>query len=116
MHQPDLIVGVGADVAKALAARLNTRGHRTVLVKVDFPGRLNLNSRFIPKGRQLISSFDHDPGPLKREIRELLVGTPDSDGHIQRAIETDWYYFAEMKRSIATTLARYFRRKLFTDC
>ena len=105
MLRPDIIVGVGNDVANALAAHLERARNSSVLVKVAFPGRLNLNSRFVPKGERLIRTNNYDPAPLKREMREQLVGTPDYKQLICKAIDTDWHYFAEMKKPLKECVA-----------
>ena len=104
--QPDIIVGVGNDVASALARGITRDGKRNIVVKIPFPGRLNLNSRWVPKGNRLITNENYDPEPVKADLASLLAGTPDREGVIRRAIETDWYYFREMKACLTRKLAR----------
>ena len=104
--QPDIIIGVGNDVAAALVRGLSQDGKRNIVVKIPFPGRLNLNSRWVPKGNRLIRNQNYDPEPVRAYLASLLAGTPDSEGVIRRAIETDWYYFKEMKAYLTKQLAR----------
>lgn len=104
--QPDIIIGVGNDVAAALVRGLTQDGKRNIVVKVPFPGRLNLNSQWVSKGKQLVKIENYDPQPDKAEMRALLKGTPDRKGLIHRAIETDWYYFRGMKRHLADKILR----------
>ena len=77
-----------------------------IVIRIPFPGRLNLNSRWVPKGKQLIRMGNYDPEPDKAMIRDLLAGTPETIDSIQKAIDTDWYYFREMKRHIADQIAK----------
>jgi len=98
--QPDIIVGVGRDVAFALSTGLKEEGKRNIVIKVDFPGRLNLNSRWLPKGKALIRNGKYNAAPFKAELAALTSGTPDHGGNIAKAIETDWYYFLAMKQQI----------------
>ena len=103
--QTDLIIGVGNDVARALKVGLKKDGKPDMVAKVPFPGRLNLNSRWVPEGKKLIITENHDPTPDKAEMYALLAGTPDDTGLIHRAIEVDWYYFTEMKRRLTNRVA-----------
>jgi hypothetical protein len=103
--QPDLIIGVGNDVAHALAAGLGKDGKPGIVARVPFPGRLNLNSRWVPEGKRLIRTSGYDPAPDKAAMYALLAGTPDNRGLIRRAIETDWYYFTKMKRCLTNRVA-----------
>jgi hypothetical protein len=96
--QPDVIIGVGGDVASAVRRGLSKDGESIAVVKVAFPGRFNLNSRWVPRGKELIALEGYDPRPFKDDLRALLAGTPDPRGRTQKAIETDWCYFQEMKR------------------
>jgi len=91
--KPDVVVGVGNDVAYALRRNLD---HEVKMLKIAFPGRLNLNSRYIPEGKQLIESGYNHMVDIAR-IQELVQGTPDKDKKIAKAIKTDWYYFREME-------------------
>lgn len=99
--QPDIVVGVGNDVANAL--RHNLDNGKTML-KIPFPGRLNLNSWYIPKGKRLIKEKNHNHLEDIARIQALVQGTPDKDGAIAKAIKTDWYYFREMKTCITKKL------------
>lgn len=58
--QPDVVVAAGNDVARALARGLKQGDIAPFLVKVPFPGRLNLNSRWVPVGKKLAQG-GHDP-------------------------------------------------------
>lgn len=99
--QPDVIIGVGNDVTAAINRCLAEDMKRTIkVVRVPFPGRLNLNSRWVPKGKEFVKTEGHDPNSDKAEMRALVRGTPDKKGLIQRAIETDWYYFRALKECI----------------
>ena len=102
--QPDIIIGVGNEVSSALKRGLEQDGKHNILVKIPFPGRLNLNSRWVPEGKLLIRTKDYDPKPDKTNLRILLQGTPDRKGLIRRAIEIDWYYFKEMRKRFARKL------------
>jgi len=101
--QPDIVVGVGDDVANALRHNLD---NEKIMLKIPFPGRLNLNSRYIPKGKRLIREKNHNHLEDIARIQALVQGTPDKDGAIAKAIQTDWYYFREMKSYINRELAR----------
>ena len=103
--QPNIIIGVGNDVTRALNRCLEG-DKKHIIIRVPFPGRLNLNARWIPKGRQLVKTKDYDPATDKAEMHALLSGTPDKRKAIHRAIETDWYYFREMKAFLSEKLAR----------
>jgi len=98
--QPDIIIGVGNDVTAALRRGLRQDGKDDILIKVPFPGRLNLNSRWVPRGRRLIKVEHYNPELDKASIRTVLRGTPDREGPIHRAIETDWYYFREVRKCL----------------
>ena len=98
--QSDIIIGVGNDATAALRRGLRQDGKDDILIKVPFPGRLNLNSRWVPRGRRLIKVEHYDPEPDKASIRAVLRGTPDREGLIHRAIETDWYYFQEVRKCL----------------
>ena len=103
--QPNVIIGVGNEVANALERNLKTEEKfKFVLLKVPFPGRLNLNSRWIPKGKHLIETKNCDPTIEVTEMKALLKGTPDEKGRVHRAIKTDWYYFRKMKSYIIREL------------
>ncbi len=103
--QPDIIIGVGNTVANALERYLATeQKSKLVILKVPFPGRLNLNSRWIPEGKKLIETKNYDPATDMAEMKVLLKGTPDKDGRVDRAIKTDWYYLREMKSYITKEL------------
>jgi len=104
--RPDIIICAGNDVANALVKGLKEAGKRNIVVKIPFPGRLNLNSRWVPKGKELIKTGRYDPEPFKAKLVSLLRGTPDKKGLIRRSIETDWYFFMEMKRYIAERVAQ----------
>ena len=104
--QPDVIIGVGNDVTATLKRALEQDGKHNILVKIPFPGRLNLNSRWVPEGKLLIRTKNHDPEPDKTNLRFVLQGTPDRRGLVRRAIEIDWYYFREMKAYLAKELGR----------
>ncbi len=99
--QPDIVVGVGNDVAKALE---NNLAHRVKLFKIPFPGRLNLNARYVPEGKKLIKNGYNHMVDIAR-IQGLVRGTPDKDEKIAKAIKTDWYYFRKMET--------YFHKVLF---
>lgn len=104
--QPNVIIGVGNEVANALARNLKTEQEsKSPILRVPFPGRLNLNSRWIPKGKHLIETEKHDPSIEIAEMKALLKGTPDGKDRMHRAIETDWYYFREMKAYFIKKLA-----------
>ena len=104
--QPDIIIGVGNDVTAALRRGLRQDGKDDILIKVPFPGRLNLNSRWVPEGKRLIRMESHDPEPDRMNLRILLQGTPDRKGLISKTIQVDWYYFREMKKYIAEKVGR----------
>ncbi|MGB2827693.1 MAG: hypothetical protein WBC50_05805 [Dehalococcoidales bacterium] len=91
--KPDVVVGVGNDVAYAIRRNYDSE---VKMLKIAFPGRLNLNSRYIPEGKQLIESGYNHMVDIAR-IQELVQGTPDKDKKIAKAIKTDWYYFREME-------------------
>jgi len=100
--QPDIIIGVGNEVTSAITRNLKTnKQSEIIIIKIPFPGRLNLNSRWIPKGKNLIRTKNYDPNIDMTEMQALLKGTPDKKGRLHRAIQTDWYYFREMKLCIA---------------
>jgi len=106
--RPDIIIGVGREVANAIVRNLKReREPNVVVLGVPFPGRLNLNSRWVPKGRELIKVENYDPAIDISEMQALLKGTPDMKGRVGRAISTDWYYFREMKAFIS---------KQFSNC
>lgn len=105
--RPDVIIGVGNEVASAIVRNLEKEHESEILVlKVPFPGRLNLNSRWVPRGRELIKTRNHDPTVDISEMQALLKGTPDRKGRINRAINTDWYYFRRMKARLTKELGR----------
>jgi len=103
--QPNIIIGVGNDVTNALNRCIGADKKHTI-IRVPFPGRLNLNSRWIPKGKQLVKTTKYDPAIDKAEMHTLLSGTPDERKTIHGAIETDWYYFREMKAFLIEELAK----------
>ncbi|MFC2012884.1 hypothetical protein ACFLUE_01200 [Chloroflexota bacterium] len=104
--QPNIIIGVGNDVANALERNLKTEKKlKLVMLKVPFPGKLNLNALWIPKGKHLIKTENHDPAIDTSEMKALLKGTPDKEGRVDRAIRTDWYYFREMKSCLTKKLS-----------
>ena len=74
------------------------------MLKIPFPGRLNLNSRYIPKGKRLIREKNHNHLEDIARIQALVQGTPDKDGAIAKAIKTDWYYFRKMNSYIVKEL------------
>ena len=100
--KPDIVIGVGNDVAKALETNL---AHRAKLLDIPFPGRLNLNSRYVSKGKRLIKEENHNPLEDIARIQSAIEGTPDKDGKIAKAIKTDWYYFREMETNFRTVLS-----------
>jgi len=103
--KPNVIIGVGNEVANALKRSLTAEQKlKFVMLRVPFPGRLNLNSRWIPKGKNLIETKNHNPAIDITEMKALLKGTPDKKGRVDRAIKTDWYYFREMKSYITKEL------------
>ena len=103
--QPDVIIAGGNTVADALERNLTTEQKRKfVILRIPFPGRLNLNARWIPKGKNLIETKNHNPAIDITEMKALLKGTPDKKGRVDRAIKTDWYYFREMKSYITKEL------------
>jgi len=105
--QPDIIIGVGNEVANAIARNLQGEHvHDITVLRVPFPGRLNLNSRWVPKGRELIKTKNYDPTTDVSEMQDLVKGTPDVKGRVGRAIKTDWYYFQRMKVYISEQLAK----------
>ena len=58
--QPDIIIGVGNDVYAAI--KRNLRPELNIrIIKIPFPGRLNLNSKFIPLGKRLIKDKEYNP-------------------------------------------------------
>ena len=99
--QPDIVIGVGKDVAEAIRRNLRSE----ILVEIPFPGRLNLNSRFVPRGKRALENGFDRRGEIAK-LADLLQGTPDSDGKIAGVIKTDWYYFAEMRDRFNTFMAR----------
>lgn len=102
--QPDMIIGVGNDVFNAI--KLNVKPDKHIkLLKIPFPGRLNLNSRFIPKGKKLIKDQKYNPIDDISRIQTAMGGTPDSDGKIAEAIKNDWYYFKKMETYFKNTLS-----------
>ncbi len=105
--RPDIIIGVGNFVANAIARNLQGEHVNDITVlRVPFPGRLNLNSRWVPKGRELIKTKNYDPTSDVSEMQALVKGTPDVKGRVGRAIKTDWYYFKRMKVCISEQLAK----------
>jgi len=102
--QPDIVIGVGNDVTATLRRGLRQDGKDNILIKVPFPGRLNLNSRWVPKGRDLIKTKNYDPTTDVSEMQALVQGTPDVKGRMGKAIKTDWYYFRTMKVCIGEQL------------
>jgi len=92
--EPDIVIAVGDDVYSTL--RQNMAGSAKLL-KIPFPGRLNLNSRWVPLGKRLIIEQNHNPVEDISELDALMKGTPDPKGKIRQAIRTDWYYFTSMK-------------------
>ncbi len=100
--KPDVIVGVGNDLAQAIKRNLN---HEVKMLKIPFPGRLNLNSRYIPEGKRLIENGYNHMVNIAR-IQELVQGTPDKDKKIAKAIKTDWYYFREMETCFKKALSK----------
>lgn len=103
--QPDVILGVGNTVANALESYLTPeQKSQLVILKVPFAGRLNLNAQWIPEGKKLIETKNHNPATDITEMKALLKGTPDANGRVDRAIKTDWYYFREMKSNITNKL------------
>ncbi len=106
--QPDIVIGVGNEVSNAIKRNLERdNAHNIMVLKVPFPGRLNLNARWVPKGRGLIKTKNYYPATDISEMQALLKGTPDSKGWVDRAIKTDWYYFKEMKAQISEQLTKY---------
>lgn len=106
--QPNVIIGVGNEVANALKRNLETEQElKFVTLKIPFPGRLNLNSRWIPKGKHLIETKNYDPVIDMAEMKALLKSTPDKKGRVDKAIITDWYYFREMKSYIDQRVAKF---------
>jgi len=106
--RPDIIIGVGNEVTNAIAGNLQREHvHNIILCRVPFPGRLNLNSRWVPKGRELIKTTNYDPTTDISEMQALVKGTPDVKGRLGRAIKTDWYYFKQMKTYIREQISRY---------
>lgn len=102
--QPDMIIGVGNDVFKAI--KLNVKPAKHIkLVKIPFPGRLNLNARFIPEGKKLIRDQKYNSIDDISLIQTITRGTPDSDGKIAKAIRTDWYYFKKMETYFKNALS-----------
>lgn len=101
--QPDIVIGVGNDVYNALNRNLE-KELNTRLLKIPFPGRLNLNSKFIPKGKQLIKDGHNHTADIER-FKAVIGGTPDKDGKIAKAINTDWYYFRKIDLYFMETLA-----------
>ena len=105
--RPDIIIGVGNEVANAVARNLQGEHvYDITVLRVPFPGRLNLNSRWVPKGRDLIKTKNYDPTTDVSEMQDLVKGTPDVKGRVGRAIKTDWYYFRRMKVYISEQLAK----------
>lgn len=101
--QPDIIIGVGNEVFNAIM--LNIKPDKCIkLLKIPFPGRLNFNSRFIPKGKKLIKDQKYNPMDDISRIQTTTSGTPDTDGRIAKAIKTDWCYFKEMETDFKATL------------
>ena len=101
--QPDMIIGVGNDVFNAI--KLNVKPDKHIkLLKIPFPGRMNLNSRFIPKGKILIKDKKYNPIDDISRIQATTSGTPDSDEKIAKAIRNDWYYFKKMETYFKTSL------------
>jgi len=97
--QPDVIVGVGKDVHSAINRHLiDNNGIKPLVIGIPFPGRLNLNSQWVPEGKRLVKLGQSDPQRDINEIVALVEGTPDRLGKIRKAIKTDWYYFREIKK------------------
>lgn len=101
--KPDVIITVGNEVDRAVKAGLRSDGKPDIAIKVPFPGRLNLNARWVPVGKRLIEA-GCNPAGYKQTICALLAGTPNTKGFISRAIETDWYYFLEMKEHLSRNM------------
>jgi hypothetical protein len=100
--KPDVIVGVGNDVTKALKTKLTDEAR---LLEVPFPGRLNLNSRYVPEGKKL-KRMGHNHLKDIAHIRFIIAGTPDKKMKMAKAIETDWYYFIEMENYFKEAFSR----------
>ena len=101
--RPEVIIAVGKDVSGALEEYYSYRDLNTLVINVSFPGRLNLNSRFIPEGKKAIAN-GCDPEPFKAKLFSLLKGTPNLKGHLHKVITTDWYYFLVMEECIKKQL------------
>lgn len=100
--QPDIIIGVGNVVANAIRRNLNKE---ITLIPIPFPGRLNLNSRYIPKGKSLIEKGYKNDDEITG-LKALLQGTPDKNGKVENVIRTNWYYFKEMDTRIKGILTK----------
>ena len=48
----------------------------------------------------MIKVEHYDPELDNLSIRAVLRGTPDIEGLIHQAIETDWYYFREVRKCL----------------
>lgn len=99
--RPEVIITVGQDVFNALKKHYSYPN--TLVINLSFPGRLNLNSRFIPEGKKVIAN-GYDPEPFRTKISSLLKGTPNSKGYLHKVIATDWYYFLKMEECIKKQL------------
>jgi hypothetical protein len=102
LMEPDIIIGVGKYVATAIRTNLIRDGRSPdILIEIDFPGRRNLNTKFIPKGKELEQKSNYNAMADKTYFSELLKGTPDTKRSIGKAINTDWYYFRHIRSLFA---------------
>ncbi len=101
--KPDVIITVGQDVSNALKKHFHHTISEALVINLGFPGRLNLNSRFIPEGKKAIAN-GCNPEPFRTKVSSLLEGTPNPKGYLHKVIATDWYYFLRMEDCIKKQL------------
>lgn len=101
--RPEVIITVSQDVSNALKKHYSHANSNTLVINLSFPGRLNLNRRFIPEGKKAIAN-GYNPEPFRTRMSSLLKGTPNPKGYLHKVIATDWYYFLKMKDCIKKQL------------
>ena len=77
--RPEVIITVGQDISNALKKHYSYPDSNTLVISLSFPDRLNLNSRFIPEGRKVITN-GYDLKPFRAKISSLCKGTPNPKG------------------------------------
>ena len=101
--RPEVIIAVSQDISCALKKHYSYPNSNTLVINLSFPGRLNLNRRFIPEGKKAIAN-GYNPEPFRTRMFSLLTGTPSPKGYLRKVITTDWYYFLKMEDCIKKQL------------